>query len=68
MLRNNKHLLYGGAGFGGGAAGALLAEVVGDHEWGFLGTLLHVALWAAIFSAVLLALAGRGTITRAGGG
>lgn len=61
MLRNNKHLLYGGAGFSGGAAGALLAEVVGDHQWSFLGTLLHVALWAAIFSAVLaLALAWAG--------
>ncbi len=61
MLRSNKHLLYGGAGFVGGAAGALLAEVVGDHERSFLGALLHVALWAAIFAAALaLALAWAG--------
>lgn len=61
MLRGNKHLLYGGAGFVGGAVGALLAEVVGDHEYSFLGALLHVGLWVAIFAAVLtLALAWAG--------
>ncbi len=54
MLRGNKHLLYGGAGFVGGAVGAFLAKVVGDYEYSFLGTLLHVGLWVAIFAAVLM--------------
>lgn len=63
MLRGNKHLLYGGAGFVGGAVGALLAEVVGPggSNASVLGSILHVALWAAIFAGVLgLALAWAG--------
>lgn len=55
MFRRSKHMLFGGMGFLGGAAGALTAELL--PEWHISSTLLRigwVAVWGAVFAAGIL--------------
>lgn len=54
-MRRNKHFLFGGLGFVGGAVGALVADLV-PEGWA-RSPITHVgytALWGAIFSAGIL--------------
>lgn len=53
-MRNNKHLLYSGMGFAGGACGALLGELIPDSFGAsVIGAVLHTSLWSAAFTALL---------------
>ena len=53
-MRNNKHLLYSGLGFSGGACGALLAGLVPEiSATSALGLVFHTGLWSAAFTAIL---------------
>ena len=53
-MRNNKHILYSGMGFVGGAIGAIFAELMpktlGSSA---IGAIFHTAIWSAAFTALL---------------
>jgi hypothetical protein len=54
-MRRNKHLLFGGLGFVGGAIGSLTAELL--PEWAGQSVFLSIgrmALWGAVFAAGIL--------------
>ena len=52
-MRNNKHLLYAGLGFLGGACGALFAELVPQSSKSALGMVFQTGLWSAASAALL---------------
>ena len=53
LLRQNKHLMFGGMGFIGGVVGTLVAELVtpGGVRGSVIGLVGGVALWGAVFAS-----------------
>jgi len=55
QIRQDKKLLFGLLGFGSGAIGALIAEIIPDRQGTFFTSLIDVVLWAAI-AGMLIAI------------
>ena len=52
-MKNNKRLLFSVCGFAGGAAGALLAELVPDFGLELVPLVAHSTLWSAVGAALI---------------
>ena len=55
-IRQNKKMLFGGMGFFGGVAGAILSELTspGEHGESVLALIGGVGIWGAVFAAGIL--------------
>jgi Ca-activated chloride channel family protein len=52
-MKNNKRLLFSVCGFAGGAAGALLAELVPNFGLGLVPLVANTTLWSAVGAALI---------------
>lgn len=52
-MKNNKRLLFSVCGFAGGAAGALLAELVPEFGLSMVSAVAYTTLWSAVGAALV---------------